>query len=95
MVCSETVMLQHAKKFFEVLLKKVHCFSSFLLNYIRLLNDKFQILSNQCLGCPQNGISRCTESSNLSGEKFSLSSTVTKTRRLVRFQVSFDDWLQI
>ena len=32
---------------------------------------------------PQNGRSRCTESSNFSGEKISFSSTAAKTRRSV------------
>ena len=38
----------------------------------------------------QNGRSRCTEFSNLSGEEFFLPSTATKTWQSVRFQVSFE-----
>ena len=42
------------------------------------------------LRLPQNGRSRCTESSNFSSKNFSLSSTAVKTRQSVHFQVSFD-----
>ena len=39
---------------------------------------------------PQNGRSRCTEFSTLSGEEFFLPSTAAKTCRSVHFQVSFE-----
>ena len=100
-------------KFFEVLLKKVHHFSSFLrqlhqivegqvldfvlcvimvrwgqINYF--FNWDFKEKHKSMLRLPQNGRSRCTESSNFSREKFSLSSTAAKTRRSMYLQVSFD-----
>ena len=39
MIRAETVMLQCAKKIFEVLPKKVHCFSSFLRQFCQLVHQ--------------------------------------------------------
>jgi len=44
---------------------------------------------------PQNGGSRSTESSKLSGEEVFLPTTAEKTGRLEHFQVSFDDRSQV
>ena len=58
-------------------------------------NWDFQEKHKAMFRLPQNGRSRCTELSNFSGEKISLSSTAAKTRRSVCFQGSFELITQI
>ena len=53
-----------------------------------MFNWDFKEKHKSIFRLPQNGRSRCTESSNFSGEKSYLSSTVMKTRRSVCFQAS-------
>ena len=90
-------------KFFEVLPKKVHCFSLFHRQLHQIVEWQVSdfvlcVIMARCgpptsligtsrknthwFRLPQNG-TWCTESSNFSGEKIFLSSTTTKTRRLV------------